>query len=128
MSPTDEDARLLAAALRGNPGRSPGTFVNDVLPIIRDPTSLDWIVSQVPAAARWLVIRELHKQYGPQHEFSDDPSRWGMSAGAFTDLEAHQRRHEAKVAHTVRVAIPAIRAWLSAHPDELRDKRRPPEA
>lgn len=112
----DQDALVLAEAMRSwNRFRSPRDFVWDVLPIIRGQESIDLILSQLPPKGRSWVVRELRTEYGPDVDLNGE---WGMAAGAFVDPEEHRRRHEAFVAHALGVAIPTIRAWLAAHPDE----------
>lgn len=113
-----QEAEVMAKALRyWNKVRSPRDFVRDVLPIIRGPESIDWILAQLPHARdRAWVVRELRENYGPHLDLSDESS-WVLPGGSYADIEAVLRQHAAFVAHAVRVAVPAIRSWLAAHPD-----------
>jgi hypothetical protein len=112
----DRDLQTLEDALSyWNQVHSPRTFVVDVLPIIRDASSIDRILARLPANDRLRVIKELRSEYGPDVDLSGE---WGMAAAAYIDIEQAKLRHEAFVAHANTVAVPAIRAWLAAHPDE----------
>lgn len=115
----DQDERVMAAALRDwERFRSPRDFLRTVLPIIRTPEDVASILSRLPpppSRARAWVIRELRERYGPHLDLSED--NWGLAAGSYLDEQARLRRHAAYVAHAVRVAIPAIRSWLSTHPE-----------
>lgn len=112
------DDEILASAMRyWEQARSARTLALDLIPIIRTAENLDSILSQLSAQARAAAVREFRDGYGPSVDLTGE---WGMSAGAYTDPEAHRREHEQFVAHANGVAIPAIRAWLAAHPDATR--------
>jgi hypothetical protein len=61
------------------------------------------------------VIKELRSRFGPHVDLTGG---WGMAARAYIDIEQAKRDHEAFVAHANTVAVPAIRTWLAAHPEE----------
>jgi hypothetical protein len=112
----DRDSQVLENALNWwHQVHSARTLVWDLLPIIRDPTSVEHILSRLPMKARALVIHELRTGYGPHVDLSGG---WAMAAAAYVDIEQARRDHEARVAHALIVAVPAIRAWLAANPDE----------
>jgi hypothetical protein len=113
--PMDDDDITLQEAL-DNHGSSPKSLVQDVLPIIRDVASLDWILDHMPEQLRAEVARHLFERYG-EHNGPADAFDWGMRMAIWNDAAARQRHHDAWVAHARHVAIPAIRRWLAEHPE-----------